>query len=203
MRADELLERVELLGLADDLEDERLRPDVGDPRVEDVGQRHQLGAPLGRRRDRDQRQLALDRVARLELAHAQDVDELVHLLLDLLERLLVAVDAERDAARRPARSVGPTARLSMLNPRRANSWQTRTSAPGLSSTSTDSVWIIATAHRLGLGLLVLEHVERGRAGRDHREALLERVDPRVDDGGPAAGERLGERRLELVLVRRR
>ena len=50
----------------------------------------------GRRRDRDQRELALDRLARLQLADAQDVDELVHLLLDLLERLPVAVDAERD-----------------------------------------------------------------------------------------------------------
>ena len=45
------------------------------------------------------------------------------------------------------RSVGPTARLSMLYPRRANSWQTRTSAPGLFSTRTDSVWITPTPPR--------------------------------------------------------
>src|SRR5581483_37318 len=64
---------------------------------EDVRQREQLGPPLGRRRDLDQRQLALDRLARHELGHAQDVDELVHLLLDLLERVLLAVDPQRDA----------------------------------------------------------------------------------------------------------
>ena len=38
--------------------------------------------------DLEQRELALDRLVRLELADAQDVDELVHLLLDLLERVL-------------------------------------------------------------------------------------------------------------------
>ena len=49
VRADELLERVDLLGRADDLEDERLGPEVGDTRVEDLGEREQLGAALGRR----------------------------------------------------------------------------------------------------------------------------------------------------------
>src|SRR5436190_169657 len=96
VRANELLERVELLGLADQLEDDAVGPDVRDPGVEDVRERHQLGAPLRRGGDRDQRELALDRIPGLELPHAQDVDELVHLLLDLLERLLVAVDAQRD-----------------------------------------------------------------------------------------------------------
>src|SRR5207248_1017470 len=96
VRAEELLERIELLRLSDDLEDERLRPDVRNTRVEDVRQREQLGAPLGCRRDGDQRQLALDRVVPLELAHTQHVDELVHLLLDLLERLLLAVHAQGD-----------------------------------------------------------------------------------------------------------
>src|SRR5437868_9977588 len=96
VRTDELLERVELLRLADDLEQDRVRPDVGDARAEGVGKREQLGAALRRRAHRDQRELALDRVARLELADAQHVDELVHLLLDLLERVLRAVDAERD-----------------------------------------------------------------------------------------------------------
>ena len=42
-------------------------------------------------------ELPLDRLARDELGHAQDVDELVDLLLDLLERVLRAVDAEGDA----------------------------------------------------------------------------------------------------------
>src|SRR5262249_26790701 len=42
-------------------------------------------------------QLTLDRLAGSELSHAQDVDELVDLLLDLLERVLLAVDAKGDA----------------------------------------------------------------------------------------------------------
>ena len=46
MRPDELLERVDLLGRADDLEDERLGPEVADPCVEDVGEREQFGATL-------------------------------------------------------------------------------------------------------------------------------------------------------------
>ena len=45
VRADELLERVDLLGRADDLEDERVGAEVGDARVEDLAERHQLGAP--------------------------------------------------------------------------------------------------------------------------------------------------------------
>ena len=40
------------------------------------------------------------------------------------------------------RSVGPTVRLSMLNPRRANMLEMRMSAPGLFSTSTDSVCLM-------------------------------------------------------------
>ena len=86
MRSDELLERVELLGRADDLEDDRVGAQVGDARVEDLGEGDQLGAPVGGRGDLDQRELALDGLAGLELADAEDVDELVHLLLDLLER---------------------------------------------------------------------------------------------------------------------
>src|SRR4029077_13532677 len=96
VRANELLERVDLLRFADDLEHHRVGPDVRDASLEHLGERHQLGPALRRRRDRDQRELALDRLARLQLADAQDVDELVHLLLDLRERLPVAVDAGRD-----------------------------------------------------------------------------------------------------------
>ena len=39
------------------------------------------------------------------------------------------------------RSVGPTARLSMLKPRRANMFETRASAPGRFSTSTETVCV--------------------------------------------------------------
>ena len=72
----------------------RSRPaHVDDADGEDVAQRGQLRAALGRRRDLDERQLALERLAGRELGDAQHVDELVHLLLDLRERVLVAVDA--------------------------------------------------------------------------------------------------------------
>ena len=54
-------------GWPDDLEDERVRPEVDDAGVEHVAERDQLGPPLGRRRDLDQEQLALDGVAGLEL----------------------------------------------------------------------------------------------------------------------------------------
>src|SRR4051794_971915 len=80
VHADELLERVELLRVAHDLEQDRVRPDVGDARAERVREGEQLRAAVRRRRDGDQRQLALDRLARLELADAQDVHKLVHLL---------------------------------------------------------------------------------------------------------------------------
>src|SRR5438067_12933806 len=70
VRPDELLEGVDVLGRSDDLEDERLGPEVGDARVEDVGEREQLAALVGRRVDLDQRELPLDRFARLELLDA-------------------------------------------------------------------------------------------------------------------------------------
>src|SRR5712691_1929988 len=97
VRAHELLERVDLLGMADDLEDDRVGAEIRDACVEGLGQRYQLSA-LGRTcGDLEQGELSLDRLARLELAHPEHVDELVHLLLDLLERMLLAVHAERDA----------------------------------------------------------------------------------------------------------
>ena len=45
----------------------------------------------------EQQQLAFDRLLGRELGDAEDVDELVDLLLDLLQRVVLAVDAERDA----------------------------------------------------------------------------------------------------------
>ena len=84
-------------GRADELEDDRVRPEIGDACAEDLGERHQLGALARRRCDLEQRELALDRLAGRELLHAQHVHELVHLLLDLLERVMLAVDAQRDA----------------------------------------------------------------------------------------------------------
>src|SRR5919197_2545398 len=97
VRPHELLEGVDLFGGADELEDDRLRADVGDACVERLREGDQVGALAGRRRHLEQRELALDRLARGELLHAEDVDELVDLLLDLLERMLLAVHAQRDA----------------------------------------------------------------------------------------------------------
>src|SRR5581483_1854645 len=100
VRADELLEGVELLRPADDLERERLAADVRHARVEHLTELDQLRALVRRRADGDERELALHRLVRGELGDAQDVHELVHLLLDLLERVLGAVDAQgepRDA----------------------------------------------------------------------------------------------------------
>ena len=44
VRTDELLERVDLLRRADELEDDRVGTEVGDACAEHVGERHQLGA---------------------------------------------------------------------------------------------------------------------------------------------------------------
>ena len=50
-----------------------------------LAERDEIGALVGRDADRDERELTLDRLVRTELGHAEHVDELVHLLLDLLE----------------------------------------------------------------------------------------------------------------------
>src|SRR5437870_2731010 len=60
-------------------------------------------------------------------------------------------------------------------------------------------WRRCGSQRRPLLLLVLDQVEGRRAGRNHREALLARVDAGVDDRRASGGERLLERRLELLL----
>ena len=97
VRAQELLEGLELLRRAHDLEDHGIGAEVGDARVEDVGEGDQLRAPARVGRDPDERELALDGRAGLERRDAEDVHELVHLLLDLLEQVGRAVDREHDA----------------------------------------------------------------------------------------------------------
>src|SRR4029453_9468566 len=64
---------------------------------EDVGEGDQLRAPARIGRDADECELALDSLAGLERRDAQDVHEVVHLLLDLLELAGRAVDREHDA----------------------------------------------------------------------------------------------------------
>src|SRR5436853_2641058 len=96
VRADELLERVDVLRRAGELEDDRVGAEVDDAGAEDLAERHQLGALRRRRRDLHEDELALDRLAGHELRDAEHVHELVHLLLDLLERACLAVDANGD-----------------------------------------------------------------------------------------------------------
>src|SRR5256885_3240620 len=90
----ELFEGLDLVGAADELEGDRIAADVGDLRARDLTERDELGTPVGSNADRDQRELALDGFVGPQLGDAQDVHELVHLLLDLLERVLAAVDAQ-------------------------------------------------------------------------------------------------------------
>src|SRR5690349_10969112 len=97
-------------------------------------------------------------------------------------------------------SVGPTARESMLKPRRENRAAMRASTPGLFSTSTDRVCLLMSAVLSGslvavLGLLrrlvllavplrrrVLRHLDRvvAHAGRHHRPDHRVAVDDEVD-----------------------
>ena len=95
----------------------------------------------------------------------------------------------------PGRSVGPTASESMLKPRRANIVAMRASAPGLSSTQDGERVLHGVA---STGLLVLDHVDGGGAGRDHREALLGRIDAAVDHDRAVERERLLERRFAAL-----
>src|SRR5579862_904807 len=97
VRADELLERVDVLGRPRELEDDRVGAEVDDARAEHLSERHQLRALRRRRRHLHEHELALDRLAGDELRDAEHVHELVHLLLYLLERARLAVDPDGDA----------------------------------------------------------------------------------------------------------
>src|SRR4051812_9648386 len=71
-------------------------------------------------------------------------------------------------------SVGPTARDSMLNPRRENRPETRASTPGLFSTSTLSVWTLISALTFPGGF-------RGGLGRLHRNLVVVEQRPDAPD----------------------
>ena len=199
VRPGELLEGVELLRRAGQLERDRVGAEVDDPALEGLGGGDQLGAALGAGAHLEQQQLALDRVVRRELGHAEHVDELVNLLLDLLQRVVLAVDAERDA--RDAVALGrPDGERVDVEPapgehRRDPGERARL----VLEEHRDRVLHERCLHRL----LVLDHVDRGGAGRDHREALLGRVDAAVDHDGAVERERLAQGRLELRLRLRR
>src|SRR5262245_58216249 len=98
VRAEELLEVVQLVGMAVQGQGEALVPDAEDAALEHADQLDDLRA--GRRAgvDRDEQQFALDRLPRVELADLHDVDQLEELLGDLLERRRLDVDDDRDAA---------------------------------------------------------------------------------------------------------
>src|SRR6478609_1370674 len=97
VRTDELLEGIDVLRRSCQLEHDRVGSQIRDPRVEDLAERHQLGTGARRRRHLEQRELALERLTGGELRHAEHVDELVQLLLDLLEGMGLAVDTQRDS----------------------------------------------------------------------------------------------------------
>src|SRR5581483_9751127 len=87
-------ERLQLLGLAGDLEREGRARHVHHVRAEDRRDLHDALAGFPAGPDLDQHELAFDGLAGLELEDLDHVDELVELLGDLLERL--AVDANHD-----------------------------------------------------------------------------------------------------------
>src|SRR3712207_5944360 len=105
-------------------------------------------------------------------------------------------------------SVGPTARDSMLNPRRLNSAETRARTPDLFSTRTEKVWRGICS--LPSDLVVAEdraHVARGQdlvvagAGGDHRPHLGVGADDEVDHhGGVVDRHRLLDDRVDVVLA---
>ena len=197
VRTDELLERIELLGRPTTSKMSASGP-ISTTRAPNTSPSAISSARLlRRRRDRDQRSSRSTDSPGSQLDDAQDVDELVHLLLDLLERVLAAVDAHRDP-----RDVAPLGRpdgeaLDVVAAPREH-LEMRVSAPGLFSTTTERVWSSRCLDRLAFVGISMQ-VDRGGAGRDHREAVLLRIDPGVDDGGAAASN-AARGRLELVLA---
>src|SRR5438034_9926925 len=72
---EKFLERVDLLGRPCELEDDRVRAQIGDAGLEDLAERHQLRPSCGWGCDLDQGELPLDRIARRELRDPKHVDE--------------------------------------------------------------------------------------------------------------------------------
>src|SRR5579884_2777951 len=106
-------------------------------------------------------------------------------------------------------SVGPTASVSMLKPRRANSPAIRVRTPGLFSTRMDRMclrpvrtppaasswsserisWVAGSPISCWLRCPPSAHHVPGRlAGRDHRIGVLLTRDPHVDEDGPLGGQ---------------
>ena len=107
VRADELLERVDLLGRADDLEDDRVRAEVGDAGVEDVARATCSSAR------RAGGAVTLIRASSRSIASPGSSSLTRRTLTSLCicfsicsSELLLAVDAQRDRARRSAARSG-------------------------------------------------------------------------------------------------
>src|SRR5947209_5030958 len=111
-------------------------------------------------------------------------------------------------------SVGPTASVWMLKPRREKRPAIRASTPGLFSTSREMmclrpVWIPPAASRSarfrmslvpGSPTVLPHHVARGLAGGDHRVAVLFLRHPDVEHDGPLGGDGLAHRLDQRGLV---
>src|SRR5207248_5209740 len=118
-------------------------------------------------------------------------------------------------------SVGPTASVSMLKPRRANRPAIRVRTPGLFSTRIESTCLrpvrrppttwsssseissfvpgspMAVPSRLATSP---HHVPRGLPGGDHRVGVLLSRDPHVDEHWPVGGDRVAHVLHERGLV---
>src|SRR6266511_5876314 len=118
-------------------------------------------------------------------------------------------------------SVGPTASVSMLKPRRLKRPAIRARTPGRFSTMIERTCLrpvsapVAASRSSSLiksgvpasiglslvgGLRAAHHVPRGSAGRDHRVAVLLLGHPHVDEHRPLGLDRVPHHALDLVLV---
>src|SRR5215217_4223975 len=109
-------------------------------------------------------------------------------------------------------SVGPTASVSMLKPRRLNSPAIRARTPGRFSTRIERTCLrpvsapaaasrSSSLIRSGVPASIsANHVPGGGAGGNHRVAVLLLGDAHVEEHRAVGGERLAHRSLDLVLV---
>src|SRR3984957_9687153 len=96
--AEQPLKVVDLVGAAGQHDGQLIGPDVDHLAAEDADELDDLGALLGSGRHGGEQELSLDRLARGQVRDRDDVDQLVELLDDLVERRGLDVDHDRDAA---------------------------------------------------------------------------------------------------------
>ncbi|MPM65127.1 hypothetical protein SDC9_112019 [bioreactor metagenome] len=100
VRHHKIEEGLNLVQAAGHLKGHRGSGDIDDLCLEDLGKLHHLRAAFTFGGDLDHDQLALQAPRLGHLIHALDIDELAHLLLDLLDSRTVAADYDGDAADR-------------------------------------------------------------------------------------------------------